>query len=103
MENIPYQLSKDYNQLFELVKAGNRIVVFVDYDMQDGKEPCRDVATLSNFTYYPSARGISYNIRFIFHDTPDEEKWKRFLENCHHSNLEFVIPNAVNYLNNPHN
>lgn len=90
-QTIPYQLSKDYNRLFELVKSGNRIICFVDYGTKrfDGT-PIRDVCTITNTNYEASARGIGY-FGFMDNEWPEDKLRKKFEENCVQSNLEWVI------------
>lgn len=91
---IPYNLSKDYKLLFELVKAGNRMVCFVDYKWSEGTEPCRDICTIRNSNYEAQSRGNGY-FGLIDVDGTEDEMFQTFNNNCKASNLEWIVPHAL--------
>lgn len=89
---IAYKLSKDYDKLFELLKAGKVIVGFVDYRGFSKEVICRDVCKIVRFKPYKisiTARGICYASVDPWH----EEEWKEldfFKEACTYANLEWI-------------
>jgi hypothetical protein len=78
-----FELSRDYKRAFELIKKGDRIACFLDY------EGCRDVAIAELTKPYKDlivgARGITYI--FLFTDFYEE-----FKKCCDRLNVEFYLP-----------
>lgn len=83
-----YQLSRDYDLLFELMHKSS-IICIVDCDFTKG-DSCRDVAqTLcreGGGDYLISCRGTGY----VWAEDKED-----FVRQCKISNLEFILPNGV--------
>lgn len=82
-----FELSRDYERAFELIKNGERLACFLDY------EGCRDVAANITSKYNRgqiniSARGISYI--YLFAD--QAETSEMFKKECNRLNVEFFLP-----------
>lgn len=88
--DIPYQLSKDYKKLYNLLLEDKEIVVFVDYHFKTLL--IRDVATVRRFSSYSievAARGICYGSIYE-DDNLDEETL--FLGLCNDLKVEWIEP-----------
>lgn len=90
-----YDLSKDYEKLYELICDGNRVVAFVDYSFHGGevnKRVMRDVCLVEkrkDNRIVGFVRGICY---FEIEDwqTPSLDEKECFLVDCKQCNLEFI-------------
>lgn len=95
----PYQLSKNYYQLWDLVcQSGSpEIVCFVDYNPRIGNTTYRDVCVckknIDNGIIF-KARGISYGDAPFTAQRPKNGIWQRdrFMNECRRMNVEFIIP-----------
>lgn len=95
----PYQLSKNYYQLWDLVcQSGSpEIVCFVDYDPRDGMMPTRDVCLCKKIiggSILFSVRGTCYGDAFFEARPSKNGLWQkdRFMNECRRMNVEFIIP-----------
>jgi hypothetical protein len=91
-----YNLSKDYEKLYDLICNNNIIICFLDYEYNDNDIECkRDVAQIikdkeGDILIY--ARGIIYeSIYSSFQELPAPKK-ELFIEICKKSNVEWIIP-----------
>ena len=89
-----YNLSKNYDDLYDLVIAGHRVVAFVDYSFGDSLigHVMRDVCVVEkrkNGSLTGFVRGISY---FEVEDwqTPELTMRESFIVDCKNANLEFI-------------
>jgi len=90
-----YNLSRDYEKLFELICAGKIAVGFVDYQWS-GDEVLKDVCSINRFQENRiniSVRGMSYGsvYPFMLEDFNKTEK-ELFIGLCRSCNLEFIMP-----------
>lgn len=92
-----YDLSKDYDNLYNLVKLGGKIVCFVDYNFQELKgkyPPSRDVCVCKK------THEIDFGCRGRSYDSISEYDIKRhgltekklFISACKRLNVEFINP-----------
>ena len=89
-----YNFSKNYDDLYDLVIAGYRVVAFVDYSFRDSLlgHVMRDVCIVEkrkNGSLTGFVRGISY---FEVEDwqTPELTMRESFIVDCKNANLEFI-------------
>lgn len=89
-----YNFSKNYDDLYDLVIAGHRVVAFVDYSFRDSLlgHVMRDVCIVEkrkNGSLTGFVRGISY---FEVEDwqTPELTMKESFIVDCKNANLEFI-------------
>ena len=84
-----YKTSKDYERLVELMKEGQTIVCFADYNVNE--RVYRDVARarLYTNTFQISARGIGYVWAF---------DGKDFIQQCNELNITFIDPTYTSEL-----
>lgn len=102
MKEFNYEVSKDYDLLWNLIKKENKnnIVVFVDYSyLNDTSPPCRDVAKLRNNdnSLQISVRGMEYSGWYL-NNQPNLEQFKKF---CEKINLTFIEPLQEVYISKP--
>lgn len=96
-----YTLSKDYEALYELVKAGAEIACFVDYESSVNEQPpirdiCRCRMTDYNHIDF-GCRGRSYGGTYPYETKTDfagDEK-KAFIWHCEVLNVEYIHPSAA--------
>lgn len=97
----PYQLSKNYYQLWDLVcRPGSpEIVCFVDFDFRDGSLVKRDVCICKRViggTILFSVRGVCYGDAPFTTKWPTDRNWQwqkdRFMNECRRMNVEWIIP-----------
>lgn len=88
-----YKTSRDYDRLFDLVEAGQRIICVIDYRFRS--EPASNPASrdicLARKTSYEiniSVRGMSYIS--IFNDMPDRKDL--FKHWCAKENVAWIVP-----------
>ena len=92
---IMYNLSRDYEKLFELICAGKIAVGFVDYKWS-GDEVLRDVCKIertkeNNIFIYARGHGYGSVYPFSIEDSGIKEK-EYFILMCKSCNLEFIMP-----------
>jgi len=86
-----YNLSKDYNRLFELIIQGEIIAAFVDYEWSGG-EILRDLCKVQRHEPYQiriGVRGMSYGGLEGFNEEDGDEK-QLFMARCKALNLEWI-------------
>jgi hypothetical protein len=89
-----YNLSKDYERLYELICDGNRVVAFVDYKFSGSEHVMRDVCLVEkrkDNRIVGFSRGICY-LEVNDWQTPSLDEKECFIVDCKHVNLEFVAP-----------
>lgn len=90
-----YNLSKDYELLFDKICEGIEIACFVDYSFRSLEEkhpPCRDICLVRRRKEYDIdflARGISYGSVCDFDKDEHSEK-NLFLSECKRMNVEWI-------------
>lgn len=84
----PYNLSRDYNMLYRLAKAGFDIPCWVDCNWRDSSVT-RDIARVRQ-NLDIGARGISYGP--FFFDDEEEKNQSKFIQACNDLNLEYIQP-----------
>jgi hypothetical protein len=93
--NTPYNLSKDYCKLFEIICKGQIAVGFVDYKHLDFcmKDVCQIRRDKENYISI-GVRGYGYGSMYPFclKDSGKTEK-EYFIWLCEVCNLEWVLPN----------
>lgn len=102
----PYQTSRDYPRLIQLMKEGHRLVCLVDYrfssDAPD-EPPCRDICHTragppDPASQYQEVRSLWYlavgcrGIEYIGGIRDTEEA---FIAQCTRANLEWLVPSAL--------
>jgi hypothetical protein len=91
---IPYKISKNYNELFELICQGHQIPCFVDYSYRDDDETVfRDICRVTrraDFYISFGARGISYGDISSWHKENGEREIDAFVGLCKILNVEFI-------------
>lgn len=92
-----YKLSKNYEELFDLLSKGHTVVGFADYrsfndDRLTGRDVCQIVRRAAwNISFF--CRGISYGNVF---DVCNPKGWSEkdvFIAECKAINAEFIPPN----------
>jgi hypothetical protein len=86
-----YQLSKNYDKLYELINESNRVVGFVNFVNYDH---CRDVCAITrkNQSIDIRVRGTCY-AWIDAHSSIDESTIKtEFIHNCNVLDLEWIEP-----------
>ena len=95
---IMYQLSKDYEKLYQLICAKKRVVAFVDYQFRgNNSRVMRDVCLVErrkDNSIVGFVRGIGY---FEVYDwqTPCLDEKECFIVDCKHVNLEFIPQSTI--------
>ena len=89
-----YNLSNNYNELFDLICKDQEIAAFVDYDMSFDKEKwiCRDICRVKRHGPYRiqiGSRGICYSSVEGFENEKGTEK-ELFISRCEALNLEWI-------------
>ena len=90
---IPYQLSRDYTLLKQLLDEGKEVVCFADYRWSDGKrlrDVCRARCHVEDKFYDVSSRGQEYASWFGWYskNRPDFT----FEKAMEKANIEFIPP-----------
>lgn len=90
-----YQLSTDFERLFDLLLEGQEVVAFVNYD-GGGEQPWRDVCRIRRFEAYrilASCRGLTYFSvdPWLQEDSALSER-EIFCGMCKGANIEWVEP-----------
>lgn len=93
-----YNLSKDYEFLYDFICSGKVAVGFVDYET--GRSVNRDVCKIKKIKtneIFASVRGCCYFSidKYELEDSGKNEK-ELFIEMCKMNNLEFIIPKGGN-------
>ena len=95
LKNNFYNLSTDYNLLYDNICKGNKIACFVNYNFRvlEGKyPPCRDICLVVKTTDFDIdflARGISYGmVSDYFKDSYTEKEV--FISECKRMELEWI-------------
>lgn len=98
-----YQLSRDYNALFDLLLNGQRVACFVDNTHDEAPRTVRDVCLAKRsgpFRVQVSVRGVSYFSIYPFEaDENGADERKSFIEGCTDINLEWIVPASMPALN----
>lgn len=83
---LPYNLSSDYEKLWKLIKAGNRIVCFVDFVYNNDKDVFLDICTayIQDGVTHINVRGVAYGTYAKTYDA--------FEQNCKRNNLKYIEP-----------
>jgi len=108
---MKYNLSTDYEKLYEEIQDGNPVAAFVDYDYlgrDKSEEACRDICQIIRKGQYDIdffVRGMSYMGIYPFLDKNYGVSEKEvFINSCKSTNLEWIdhgINNTIkNRLNN---
>lgn len=91
----PYNLSKDYEQLLQLICDGNEIACFVDYSYsKDDTNPCRDICKCRRHEecwIQFGVRGMQYGGVYKWQNDRGTEK-ELFFKECERMNVEFINP-----------
>ena len=94
-KNEFYNLSKDYDLLYDNIYEGNKIACFVNYNfrgLEDKYPPCRDICLVTkkkDFHIDFLARGISYGfVDDYFKDNHTEKEV--FISECKRMELEWI-------------
>lgn len=90
----PYNLSRDYKKLYNIICSGKIAVGFVDYDWNRNKDIVRDVCAIKK----PTENYISIGVRGVCYASVYEFELKNsgktedeyFIDLCKSINLEFV-------------
>ena len=91
---MPYKLCSDYNELFDLIKEGEKVAAFVDYTFSDSTHVFRDVVAVRRDGPYQitiGVRGHGYGGLYPFNEKDGDEK-ELFIKDCEHMNLGWVKP-----------
>lgn len=97
MNNIKnsYELSKDYEKLYDMVCAGHRIIGFADYEFGGG-EIVKDVCSVKKDEYNTqiSSKGVCYGHAgdYAIGRHAGSEK-NAFIAMCKNCNFEYIQPN----------
>lgn len=85
-----YNLSEDYEKLYELINQGYRIPAWILYE-NSYEEPIYDLVEVK--LAYQSSR-YSIGVRGTSYDTFDSDL-KSFIMNCQSLKLRWVVPNVL--------
>lgn len=95
IKKIFYNLSKDYELLYEKICDGNEVACFVNYNLrgfEDTHPPCRDICVIKRRKAYDIdflARGISYgSVSDYWKDTNTEKEV--FLTECERMCVDWI-------------
>jgi len=90
-----YELSKDYNKLYELICDGQIVAGFVDYDGCD--EIQRDIAMIlrhKEFDISILVRGTTYASVWGYERKTRISEQELFIRACQRTNLEWIAGRA---------
>ena len=88
----PYNLSKDYATLFNLIQQGFQIPCFVNFDWDRKGDFVRDLCICRRYKEYDiqlSARGVGYGGVHPWNKEHWDEK-ELFLKRCEQLDLEYI-------------
>ena len=90
MKKLGYQVSKDYEKLWKLIKSGSKVAGRIDFERGLNGNQIRDIVEIKYILeeYYIGTRGISYT---GMNGTKDE-----FIGICKSLNVTFIDPNPPN-------
>jgi len=90
MKEFGYQVSKDYEKLWELIKSGSKVAGRIDFERGLNGNQIRDIVEIKYILeeYYIGTRGISYT---GMSGTKD-----KFIGICKSLNLTFIDPEPSN-------
>ena len=90
MKEFGYQVSKDYEKLWELIKSGSKVAGRIDFERGSNGNQIRDIVEIKYILeeYYIGTRGISYT---GMSGTKD-----KFIGICKSLNLTFIDPEPSN-------
>ena len=86
-----YKISRDYENLFELICKGFIVAAFVDYKFSDGqlaRDICK-IQRLEEWRIMIGVRGMSYGDIYPF-DADHGTELEVFKRNCERMNLEWI-------------
>jgi hypothetical protein len=90
---VVYQLSKDYEKLFELICNGEVIAAFVDNSFRSGEHVSRDICSVKmnqRFDIDIGVRGVCYGC--VYGKDTKEEGKEDFIFDCKKLNLGWISP-----------
>ncbi len=93
---MTYNLSEDYDQLYELLCQGFTAVGFVDYSLYGNNvNTSRDVVKIHRYASFDirvSARGIQYGGVDLYWKAIVSDEKPIFIRECRRMNLKFIQP-----------
>jgi hypothetical protein len=101
MSSTNYLLSRDYTELVRLMREGQTVVCFIDFNfdsLRNTTPPCRDICKTryENYegreTFSLNARGIGY---IEGYDNERGSAESKFIAACEKSNVEFLPPSTT--------
>jgi hypothetical protein len=90
-----FELSRDYERAFELIKQGDRLPCWLDY-----KEGIRDIAVAKMTDYGDCLIGVR-GWAYLDFSGEQLETNVLFLSYCNDLNIEFYLPQRVNDRDGP--
>lgn len=95
-----YETSIDYEKLYDLCAAGQRVVCFVTYDFEGGRKPEPSMVTdicMARRTETPWKKKRPFFISVGCRGTGFIDSWQNdskadFIEYCKYYNLEYIMP-----------
>lgn len=92
-----YTLSKDYEELYQLIKDGKQVVCFVNYRRRIQPHPLRDVCVVkvmpnsSSIEFFCRGHGYGSVHDFQWKNT-DKTEWNWFVAECYDLDVEWIVP-----------